>query len=129
MSHRIVIADDEPYILHVLGLKLRNAGYETFLAEDGEEALELCLGEKPALILTDYQMPGLTGLELCREVTRRLGRTIPAILVTAREFDISDAERESAGVSAVVSKPFSPRQVVALIESVLRGEPPRADVA
>ena len=62
-KRRILIVDDEMHILQVLSLKLRNAGYDVLLAEDGEEALEVVLRERPDLVITDFQMPFMTGLE------------------------------------------------------------------
>ena len=65
---RILVADDETHILHVVSLKLRNAGYHVLTARDGQEALEMAQSEKPDLIITDYHMPMLSGLELCRRL-------------------------------------------------------------
>ncbi|MCD4825708.1 MAG: response regulator [Phycisphaerae bacterium] len=119
MNEKILIADDEPYILHVLAIKLRNAGYRIVTAMDGEEALATGLAEEPDLIITDYQMPRLSGLELCREYNRQAGRTIPAMLITAREFDIDLNIIATGGIAVVMAKPFSPRQVVQTVERLL----------
>ncbi len=119
MSEKIVIADDEVYILYVLAIKLRNAEYEVLTASDGSEALELCLAEPPNLIIADYQMPGMNGLELCREYHRLTRRRVPAMLITAREFDVDDSLLAESSVEAVVAKPFSPRQVVRTVGRLL----------
>ena len=74
---KILVVDDEPCILHILALKLRNAGYTVLTAADGEEALELSLSENPHLIIADYQMPYMDGLQLCCELRRRGGRLFP----------------------------------------------------
>src|SRR4051794_10345862 len=64
----ILVADDESHILHVVSLKLRNAGYRVVTARDGQEALELATAERPDLLITDYHMPQLSGLELCQKL-------------------------------------------------------------
>ena len=63
-----MVADDESHILHVVSLKLRNAGFEVITAADGQEALELAIAERPDLLITDYHMPQLSGLELCQKL-------------------------------------------------------------
>ena len=119
MSEVIVLVDDEPYILHVLAIKLRNAGYNVFTAVDGEEALEVCLNEAPDLIITDYQMPYLNGMEFCRKYRESSGRQIPAVLITAREFDVECNEMSGGGIESVISKPFSPREIIELVGTIL----------
>ena len=120
MTGKILIADDETHILHVVSLKLRNAGYEVITAIDGEEALDLCMIERPDLVITDYQMPLLSGLELCRAIRANPAtREIPAILLTAREFDIEPEEIREARISAVMAKPFAPREVLAKVRELL----------
>ena len=120
MSNVVVLADDEPYILHVLAIKLRNAGFEVFTASDGEEALKVCLNAAPDLIITDYQMPGLSGPEFCLKYRNSSDRKIPAILVTARDFDIDENELLQAGISLVVTKPFSPRQIIEHVRDIIK---------
>jgi CheY-like chemotaxis protein len=119
---KIVLADDESYILHVLAIKLRNSGFEVFTADDGAEALELCKKEQPDLVITDFQMPLMTGLELCREYNRLAGRRVPAMIITAREFDIQEEELAQSGVEIIIGKPFSPRRVVETAKQLLGGE-------
>jgi len=113
MSKRIIVADDEAHILHVVSMKLSNAGYEVQTAEDGEEALELCLADPPDMLITDYQMPYMSGLELCKALREsEKTRNIPAMMLTARGFDIEPPEMLESGISAVLAKPFSPREVL-----------------
>jgi two-component system alkaline phosphatase synthesis response regulator PhoP len=119
MSEVVVVVDDEPYILHVLAIKLRNAGYDVFTAADGQEAVEVCLNEAPDLIITDYQMPCLDGLEFCLKYRKFSGRKIPAILVTAREFDVESDAMSKAGIELVITKPFSPRRIIELVRNTL----------
>ena len=122
MSKRILVADDEAHILHVVSMKLRNAGFEVITAVDGEEALELCTTEQPDLLITDFQMPFLSGLELCKRLrSRPETRDIPAIMLTARGFDIEPEEMSEAKISAVLAKPFSPREVLERVNELLAG--------
>jgi len=116
----ILVADDEAHILHVVSMKLRNAGYEVVTAMDGEEALDLCTAEPPDLLITDYQMPILSGLDLCKALRKNEAtRDIPAIMLTARGFDIESTEMAEAGIAAVLAKPFSPREVLERVKELL----------
>jgi len=120
MDKKILVADDEAHILHVVSMKLRNAGFEVITAVDGEEALELCSTERPDLLITDYQMPFLSGLELCKRLrAKEQTRDIPAIMLTARGFDIEPDEMADAKISAVLAKPFSPREVLQRVTDLL----------
>ncbi len=120
MSLKILVVDDEAHILHIVSLKLRNAGYEVITAMDGEEALELCLAESPDLVITDNQMPYLSGLELCRRLRQNdQTRSIHAMMLTARGFDIDPNEMTEVGLSAVLAKPFSPRELLDRVNELL----------
>ena len=102
---RIIAADDEAHILHIVSMKLRNAGYEVITAVDGEEAFDLCQTEQPDMLITDYQMPYMSGLELCKELRRgEQTKHIPALMLTARGFDIESDEMAEAGITAVLAK-------------------------
>jgi DNA-binding response OmpR family regulator len=123
VNHRIVVADDEAHILHVVSLKLRNAGFEVFTAVDGEEALELVHSEMPDLLITDLQMPVMSGLELCKALrSEEATRDIPTIMLTARGFDVDEAEIAEAKVSVLMAKPFSPREILEKVNSLLPAE-------
>ena len=120
MSKKILVADDEAHILHIVSMKLRNAGYDVITAEDGEEALDLCLSEKPDLVITDYQMPVMNGMEMCKELrTNPETWSIPAIMLTARGFDIGSDEMLDAGIVAILDKPFSPREILMRVNDLL----------
>ncbi|MFT3785255.1 MAG: response regulator [Tepidisphaeraceae bacterium] len=119
-AKKILVADDETHILNVVSLKLRNAGFEVICARDGNEAFELAQTQHPDLLITDFHMPGLTGLEVCQKM--RLNdecRSIPTIMLSARGYHLSDAELQESGVSQMISKPFSPRQLLAAVNEVL----------
>ena len=120
----ILVADDETHILHVVSLKLKNAGFDVVTAEDGEEALEVAIEQLPDLVITDYQMPYMTGLELCQRL-RADDRTtaIPALMLTARGFSLSSEDMERANIAGVLSKPFSPREVLGRVHELLGSTP------
>ncbi len=117
---RILVVDDEVHILHVVSLKLRNAGYEVITAQDGREALELAQMERPDVIITDFQMPYLSGLELCQRLKRIPStRDIPAILLTARGFTLDEKAMPATGIRVCLNKPFSPREVLRVVDELL----------
>ena len=116
----ILVADDESHILHVVSLKLRNAGYRVVTARDGQEALEMAQQERPDLLITDYHMPQLNGLELCRRLKQDPKTTgIPAIMLTARGYELEPSDTEQSGILRMLSKPFSPRHLLSTVEEVL----------
>ncbi|MCC7146609.1 MAG: response regulator [Phycisphaeraceae bacterium] len=120
----ILLVDDETHILHVLSLRLNMAGYETLTAENGQEALDLALHHTPDLIIADYQMPLLDGLELCRRLKAAPQTAdIPALMLTARGFGLHKQDQlKDTNIQDVISKPFSPRDVLLKVKE-LAGEP------
>ena len=117
----ILVADDESHILHVVSLKLRNAGYRVITAHDGQEALDAAIHERPHLIITDYHMPQLSGLELCRRLKQDATLpTIPVIMLTARGYHLEPQDTEQSGILRMLSKPFSPRHLLATVNEVLQ---------
>lgn len=120
----ILVVDDEQHIVHVVSLKLRNAGYEVLTAGDGEEALELAEQELPDLVVTDLQMPYMSGLELCEKLYERAEtREIPALMLTARGYALASDDLGRTNIKAVLAKPFSPRKVLEHIEEMLGASP------
>ncbi len=116
----ILVADDESHILNVVSLKLRNAGFRVLTAADGQEALDLALAERPDLLITDYHMPRLSGLELCRRLKQDPAlRSMPAIMLTARGYHLEPHDMEQCGILRMLSKPFSPRHLLSTVEEVL----------
>ena len=116
----ILVADDESHILNVVSLKLRNAGFRVLTASDGQEALDIALAERPDLLITDYHMPQLNGLELCRRLKQDPKTTgIPAIMLTARGYELEPSDTEQSGILRMLSKPFSPRHLLSTVEEVL----------
>lgn len=119
-SLKVLVVDDEVQYLDVLAFKFRNAGLDVLTARDGEEALVTALAERPALIVSDYQMPLLDGMGLCRKLRERPETAgTPFILLTAHGLDIEDDAIGKAGVTAIVSKPFSPRELLARATALL----------
>jgi two-component system alkaline phosphatase synthesis response regulator PhoP len=119
-SKTILVADDESHILHVVSLKLRNAGFRVVTARDGAEALEMAQAEHPDLLITDYHMPQLSGLELCQRLKADPATSgIPAIMLTARGYHLEPQDTERSGILRMLSKPFSPRHLLATVNEVL----------
>lgn len=120
MSARILVVDDESHILHVLSLKLQNAGYQVITASDGEEGLHVAIAESPDLVITDLQMPYMSGIDLCRALAERPStRQMPVIILTARGYALSENDLATGNVKEVVSKPFSPRLLIQMVQSLL----------
>lgn len=121
MSKMILIADDESHILNVVSLKLRNAGFSVATACDGAEALTKARQLRPAMLITDFHMPVLSGMEVCRRLREEEQEwRVPAIMLTARGNELSASELESGGIVEVLSKPFSPRQLLAVVSKHLQ---------
>ncbi|HVP72794.1 MAG TPA: response regulator [Phycisphaerales bacterium] len=122
MPQRILVVDDEAHILQVLSLKLRNAGYEVLTAVDGEEALEYATRQTIDVVISDYQMPYMTGLDLCRALARNPATAnVPVLLLTARGHTLDPEDLTLRNIRDVLSKPFSPRAVVDLVQRLLDG--------
>ncbi|HUT29973.1 MAG TPA: response regulator [Sedimentisphaerales bacterium] len=117
---KVLVVDDEIHIVHVVAVKLRNNGYEVLTAANGAEAYTLTCDEKPDIIVTDYQMPLMTGLQLVQKIRENDAISdIPVILLTARSFAIEDDQRRNLRISECLSKPFSPKELLRGIEDVL----------
>lgn len=121
MSNQLLLCDDDVYILRAAEIKLRNAGYEVRTASDGQAAWEAIQEHRPDLVLTDCQMPRMSGLQLL-ECIRGDARyaDLPVMLLTAKGYELPlDELRERWGVLKVIAKPFSPREVLALVDAAL----------
>ncbi|NIS79838.1 MAG: response regulator [Anaerolineales bacterium] len=115
---RILIVDDDLALADVVAFTLRRAGFEVTLAHDGESALLQFFNESPDLILLDWTLPHLDGLEVCLRL--RAESEVPIIMLTVRDSDDDVVLALEAGADDYVSKPFSPRRLVARIHAVLR---------
>lgn len=120
---KILIVEDELNLNQILQDYLHHFGYQTVSAVTGAEALSFWKEEKPDLILLDLNLPDMDGLEIMREI-RRID-TVPIVIVTARDAEIERLIGLELGSDDYISKPFSPREVVARIKAVLRrvGQP------
>lgn len=122
MSAKVILADDEMHILRAAEFKLKRSGFDVTCVEDGQAAWEAIQEARPDILITDYHMPRMDGLELCRTVRQNEATAdLPIIMLTAKGFDLSgdDSETAELNVAAVLAKPFSPRGLVQCIEEVL----------
>jgi len=121
VKQRILIADDEPDVLQLVSSNFVSAGYEVLNATDGSAALADAQREKPALIVLDIMMPGLTGLEVTRVLKRDAATAgIPIILLSARSEETNRILGFELGADDFVAKPFSPRELVLRARTILR---------
>jgi len=118
---RIVIVDDEPSIRELLRFNLEKAGFQVEDYEDGAQALLAISHNPPALAILDLMLPGLDGLEICRNLRQRENtRLLPIIMLTARAEEIDRVVGLELGADDYLTKPFSPRELVARVKTVLR---------
>ncbi len=119
-SHLILLADDEPHITHIISLKLKRAGYEVMVVEDGEMAFKAALEHRPSAIVTDLQMPYLSGIELAEQLSRHeYGKNIPIILLTARGYAVKEQLDGLPAIKKLLSKPFSAKHLLNDINALL----------
>ena len=120
VNARILVVDDEAHIVQVVALKFRNAGLEVETAGDGDEALALVRRTPFDLVVTDLQMPTMSGIELARAMAAdaALAR-VPVLMLTARGHLLREGEADSANIARVVHKPFSPRGLLADVVELL----------
>ncbi len=116
--HQILIVDDEPKITRLVGDYLTDAGFAVTIARDGREALMRARTERPDLIVLDLGLPGLDGLDVTRALRRDAG--VPIIMLTARAAEADRVVGLELGADDYVTKPFSPRELVARVRAVLR---------
>ncbi len=118
MAVKILVVDDEPAVTDLLVYNLRRNGYEPSVASDGHTALSLARQSTPDLVLLDLMIPGLDGLEVCREL-RKTSR-VPIIMVTALGEEVDRVVGLELGADDYICKPFSVRELLARIKAVLR---------
>ena len=120
-KQKILLVDDEPDILEMIGFNLEREGFEVFTAPNGRKALELAKTHLPDLVLLDVMMPEMDGMETCRELRddARLKNTIIAFL-TARNEDYSQIAGFDAGADDYISKPIKPRVLISRVKALLR---------
>ena len=117
----ILVVEDERDILDLVRFNLREAGFETAAAEDGEQALEMLRARVPDLVLLDLMLPGVPGTEICRQLkSSPRTRHVPVIMVTARGEEVDRVVGFELGADDFVTKPFSMRELVLRVRAVLR---------
>ncbi len=118
MAQTILVVDDEPQIVRLVRAYLEEAGFRVVIAHDGEQALTVARHEKPDLVVLDLLMPRMDGIEFTRRVRRE--RELPIIMLTARSEETDRIVGLELGADDYVTKPFSPRELVARVRAVLR---------
>jgi two-component system alkaline phosphatase synthesis response regulator PhoP len=118
MAKKILVIDDEPKIVEICRDYLHAAGYDILTAGDGLQGLALARSEKPDLVVLDLMLPGMDGLDLCRSL-RQQGN-VPIIMLTARIEEADKLVGLELGADDYITKPFSPRELVARVRTVLR---------
>ncbi len=118
MAAKILIADDESRIRKLVNDFLSREGYEIIEASDGKEALDVFYDKNPDLVILDVMMPKFTGLEVCKEI--RESSSVPIIILTAKDTESDELSGFSSGADEYISKPFSPKILVARVNALLR---------
>ncbi|HET7578872.1 MAG TPA: response regulator transcription factor [Bacillales bacterium] len=119
MSHTVLIVEDEVSILTLLEYNLAKAGYETITVCDGENAIQEVEKQQPDVLLLDIMLPKLSGLDVCKKL-REKRCTMPIIMITAKDEEFDKVLGLELGADDYITKPFSPREVVARVKAVLR---------
>lgn len=130
MPHRILVADDDPHIREVICFALGKAGMKTEAVGDGATALRQATASKPDLLVLDVGMPEMDGLDVCREL--RKTSSVPILFLSARDEEIDRVLGLEMGGDDYVTKPFSPRELVARVNVILRraqGQQPKEDAS
>lgn len=122
MGRTILIADDEPHLVHIVAFNLRKTGATVHTANNGAECAEMAATLRPDLIVSDYQMPVLDGLSASMKLKENpLTADIPVLMLTARGHRLTPDELAKTNIVAVLPKPFSARDLTAKVQEVLAG--------
>lgn len=114
----VLVVEDEPAIAEAVVARLRSEGFDARSVGDGRQAVEVCRTLKPDLVVLDLMLPGIDGLEVCRRI--QADRRVPVVMLTARDEETDLIVGLAVGADDYVSKPFSPRELVARVRAVLR---------
>ena len=121
MKEKILIVEDEKDIIKMLEYNLKKEGFKVIDARDGEDALDLAVREYPDLILLDLMLPGIDGLDVCKTLKKESKTSsIPIIMLTAKSQESDKVVGLELGADDYITKPFSPRELIARIKAVLR---------
>ena len=120
MAKKVLVCDDEPYIVESVSYVVRKAGYEVSSAEDGDAALEMVRRDKPDMVFLDIMMPGIPGDELCQRLKADPAtRGIYVVILTARGQEEDERRAMELGADEFMTKPFSPRKLRDKLVAVL----------
>ncbi|WP_141432004.1 response regulator transcription factor [Bacillus sp. 03113] len=119
MKKKILVVDDEQSIVTLLQYNLQQAGYDVLTAMDGEEGKELAITQNPNLIVLDLMLPRLDGIEVCKQLRQQKVNT-PILMLTAKDDEFDKVLGLELGADDYMTKPFSPREVIARVKAILR---------
>lgn len=120
-TNSVLLVEDEPEIREMLCFALERAGYNTVEAATAEEALRRLDGPLPSLVIIDWMLPGISGIELARTLRRdELTQELPLIMLTARGEEADKLKSFDSGIDDYITKPFSPRELIARVKALLR---------
>src|SRR5579864_5519020 len=117
-KEKVLVVDDERNIVELLKFNLEKEGYDVVVAYDGIEAVKLARDERPDLIILDIMLPGQGGLEVCRQIRKEM--KTPILMATAKGEEIDKILGLELGADDYVTKPFSPRELIARVKAILR---------
>ena len=115
---RVLVVDDEPVLVDTIRYNLRHEGYEVHVASDGQEALRIAQAATPDLVVLDLMLPGVSGLEVCRQLRR--DSTVPILMLTAKDDEVDKIVGLEVGADDYMTKPFSMRELLARVRAMLR---------
>ena len=118
MPHRILVVDDDDRTVETVSMYLAHAGFDVVTCGEGQRAVALAREQSPALVVLDLMLPGLNGFDVCREIRRK--SAVPIIMLTARATEDDTLKGLGLGADDYLTKPFSPRELVARVQAVLR---------
>jgi len=123
---KVVVIDDEPFILMMIEDKLKNAGIEVVTLRSGVNAVQIVKKEKPGLVILDWMMPEISGIEICKTLKQDPEMAdIPIFMLTAKGQDADEQLGLRCGVARYITKPFSPRALLEMVQEVLSVDEPR----
>jgi DNA-binding response OmpR family regulator len=118
VPHRILVVDDDDRTVETVSMYLAHAGFDVVTCGEGQRAVALAREQSPALVVLDLMLPGLNGFDVCREIRRK--SAVPIIMLTARATEDDTLKGLGLGADDYLTKPFSPRELVARVQAVLR---------
>jgi two-component system response regulator VicR len=126
LAERILVVDDEKALADILRFNLEREGFEVVVAHTGPEAVQKAVAADPALVILDVMLPQRDGFSVCQEIRARSG--VPILMLTAKDSEEDKVRGLELGADDYVTKPFSPRELVARVRAILRRAPSRGDV-